>query len=187
MSENNGDRPTGKPPPTSDWRSPAFDIAEVPEPYRVRILQSALQELDESIRSAEGIIEVRIRAWEKSIDRRIAAAVHQAAEEAVSRVEGRIIRELGKVSHRLDAVENSAELAASRAEKAAEASGQWKAVTLNVNTTKDSTDPPSSSELAPPGLPRLSKLQKMKKPSAIVGVIVAIVATIVNAWLAGKR
>jgi len=180
---DNGDRPTGKPPPKGDWRSTGFDLAEVPEPYRVRIMQSALRELDDSVRNVEGIIEVRIRAWEKSIDRRIAVAVRQAAEEAVSLVESKIIRELGKVSHRLDGVEQSAELAAARAERAAEQSGQYKAVTVNIDT-KDS-DP--TSVPGPPELPRLSRLQKMKKPSAVIGVIVAILATIVNAWLAGKR
>ncbi len=184
----NGDQPTGPPPPGGDWRSAAFKLEEVPEPYRTQQLQHGLQELDEDVRNIGGVVEVRIRAWEKSIDRRIAAAVQTAADETGARVFVQIQRELTKVHSRLDAVEQVAELAAGRAERAVDQSGQYRPVVVNVVDNPTPQPPEIPSDPAVPNLSRWEQTKKTaKKPTAVIGVIVAIVYAAVNAWLASKH
>lgn len=182
----NGDRPTPVPPKEGDWRSEAFKLEEVPDPYRTQLMQSALRELDEQVQSVESVLDVRVRAWEKSIDRRIAAAVDQTAEEVAARLFTKIQRELSKVHERLDAAEAATESALGRAEKAVEQSGQYRPVVVNVVDHQAPEELPSD-----PAVPNLSRWEATKKhakkPTTIIGIVVAIVYAVVNAWMASKH
>lgn len=189
MTRKNGDGNTPSPTLDADWRSEAFDIAEIQHPYGLRIVQQALRELDDQDRVTLVRVEDRIRAWEASLDRRIGGAIEQAAEETAAKVFVKIQRELKKVYDRLEVVESAAELSTERASsaeikaQAAIDTGQYRAVTI-VNDIPTPA-PPKSTEA-----PELEKgLRKVvgKKWAKLLAILFGVIFTAVNAWLASRK
>ena len=187
MTKNGNADDTPSPTRDADWRSEAFDLAEVPHPYNIRIIQSALRELDDNDRVTLVRVEDRIRAWEQSIDRRIVAAVADAAEETGEHIAKKILRELGHYAARLDAVETAVHITGERASQAeikaqaAIETGQYRAVTI-VNDFP--TPPPKSTEA-----PELEKgLRKVvgKRWAKVLAVVFGVVFTAVNAYIASR-
>lgn len=185
----NGDRPTPSPPKEGDWRSEAFALEEIPDPYRTRLIQSALRELDDQDRVWLVRVEDRIRAWEVSLDRRIGEAIRQAAEEAGEEVTRRILREIGRLAARVDAVETVAHNSAERASHAdakadvAMTTGRYAAVTV-VN---DIPTPPAPKSTEAPELERGLRKLVGKRWAHILAILLGIVFTALNAWLASKQ
>lgn len=180
MSEN-GDRKTPD-APVADWRR--ADLSEVPLPYAIRAVQHALISLENAIEEQK----IELRMWETTLDRRMAACVQQAAEEAADRVAEKILRELARLADRVNELGQDVQATDARASqaeiKAQSAIETGKHVAVTVVNDLPTPIPPST--LVPP-TERALRAWVGKRWAHIFVVIAGLIFTLLNAWLASRH
>lgn len=186
------DRRTPVPTRAGDWRSRAFDVAELEPPYALRVLQGGLWELDEQT-AKKADVRAEVRQWQKTFERRIAIAVKAAAEQTGQVIAERIVAELSGVRNRLEAVETACGIASERAsqaeliaKKAVDETGRHGPVYVNVDLP--TPRPPAKESDAPPSIIRYAV--KRYRWARYVGVALGFVAAVAwaawEAWKASK-